>query len=148
MTSYCQSKSCHLHRTPCWQSRIYPKPFIFPPQVLTGDNLPVARRVCQQLGIPVAHTCTGAQLSGATKEEVAILVRECTLFAKLNPRQKLQIVDALHVQDHVVGFLGDGTNDALALRGADVGISVDSGELLGFKRCLGSKVYKGFRVLG
>lgn len=100
-------------------------------QVLTGDNLDVAKTVCQQLGIPTSVCVTGAQLANATEEEVLALAVAGSLFAKLSPNQKLQVVQALQKADKVVGFLGDGTNDALALRAADVGVSVDSGKHCG-----------------
>ena len=96
-------------------------------QVLTGDNLAVAKTVCSQLGLPTAVCVSGAQLACASEAEVEQLAITGTLFAKLSPNQKLQIVQALQRADKVVGFLGDGTNDALALRAADVGVSVDSG---------------------
>lgn len=102
--------------------------------MLTGDNLAVARTVCQQLGISTSVCVTGAQLADATEEEVQRLAVTGSLFAKLSPSQKLQVVQALQKADKVVGFLGDGTNDALALRAADVGVSVDSGKHTG--RCL------------
>ncbi len=63
----------------------------------------------------------------ADKDELAELVESCTVFAKVTPQQKMAIVAALQAAGHVVAFLGDGNNDALALRKADVGISVDSG---------------------
>ena len=63
----------------------------------------------------------------ADKDELAELVERCTVFAKVTPQQKMAIVAALQAAGHIVGFLGDGNNDALALRKADVGISVDSG---------------------
>lgn len=63
----------------------------------------------------------------ADKDELAKLVEHCTVFAKVTPQQKMAIVAALQAAGHIVAFLGDGNNDALALRKADVGISVDSG---------------------
>ena len=63
----------------------------------------------------------------ADKDELAELVERCTVFAKVTPQQKMAVVAALQAAGHIVGFLGDGNNDALALRKADVGVSVDSG---------------------
>ena len=63
----------------------------------------------------------------ADKDELAELVERCTIFAKVTPQQKMAVVAALQAAGHIVGFLGDGNNDALALRKADVGVSVDSG---------------------
>ena len=73
--------------------------------------------------------CAGAQLLAAEKDELAQLVESCPIFAKVTPPQKMAVVAALQAAGHVVGFLGDGNNDALALRKADVGVSVDSGAL-------------------
>jgi len=70
---------------------------------------------------------TGTQLLAADKDELAKLVERCTVFAKVTPQQKMAVVAALQAAGHIVGFLGDGNNDALALRKADVGVSVDSG---------------------
>ncbi|RUP48295.1 transmembrane protein [Jimgerdemannia flammicorona] len=96
-------------------------------KVLTGDNLPVAKKVCRDVGIDTQNVITGPQLEALSSEEFHETVERCTLFAKLTPIQKLDIVNSLKSQNHTVGFLGDGINDALALRGADVGISVESG---------------------
>ena len=72
--------------------------------------------------------CAGTQLLAAEKEDLAELIERCTVFAKVTPQQKMAIVAGLQRAGHIVGFLGDGNNDALALRKADVGVSVDSGE--------------------
>ncbi|BDA47243.1 probable magnesium-transporting ATPase, P-type 1 [Coccomyxa sp. Obi] len=96
-------------------------------KVLTGDSLCVAKRICADMGIDNTHCTTGAELLAAEKDDFAELIERCTVFAKVNPQQKMAIVAGLQRADHIVGFLGDGTNDALALRKADVGISVDSG---------------------
>lgn len=71
----------------------------------------------------------GAQLLAAEKEDLAELIEHCTVFAKVTPQQKMSIVAGLQSKGHIVGFLGDGNNDALALRKADVGVSVDSGKV-------------------
>ena len=68
----------------------------------------------------------GAQLLAAEKEDLAELIEHCTVFAKVTPQQKMSIVNGLQSKGHIVGFLGDGNNDAPALRKADVGVSVDS----------------------
>lgn len=96
-------------------------------KVLTGDNLPVAKKVCRDVGIDTTHVITGPQLEALSPEDFAETVERCALFAKLTPLQKLDIVNSLKSRNHTVGFLGDGINDALALRGADVGISVETG---------------------
>lgn len=97
-------------------------------QVLTGDNLAVACRICRDMGIPTHHCVTGAQLAAADDEAAAALAAAGTVFAKLTPGQKARVVGLLQASGRVVGFLGDGTNDALALRAADVGLTVDTGE--------------------
>ncbi|KAK9846484.1 hypothetical protein WJX81_005045 [Elliptochloris bilobata] len=96
-------------------------------KVLTGDSAAVARRICRSLGIDATHCVEGGELAKADDATLAELVNRCSIFAKVAPQQKAAVVAALQASDHVVGFLGDGTNDALALRKADVGVSVDSG---------------------
>ncbi|KAN0043467.1 hypothetical protein ACTA71_011126 [Dictyostelium dimigraforme] len=95
-------------------------------KVLTGDNLAVARKICKDVGIDTTRVISGIELENATPEEFDELVEQCTLFAKLTPIQKYNVVKALKKHKHTVGFLGDGVNDALALREADIGISVDT----------------------
>ncbi|GAM17992.1 hypothetical protein SAMD00019534_011670, partial [Acytostelium subglobosum LB1] len=95
-------------------------------KVLTGDNLAVAKKICRDVGIDVTKVISGPELEDASPEEFELIVEECTLFAKLTPIQKYNVVRALKRHKHTVGFLGDGINDALALREADIGISVDT----------------------
>jgi len=95
-------------------------------KVLTGDNALVTRKVCGDVGLPVERIVTGAELAQLTPEELTRVAQDVDVFVKLSPVQKEQIVRALQQSKHVVGFMGDGINDAPALKAADVGISVDS----------------------
>jgi Mg2+-importing ATPase len=95
-------------------------------KVLTGDNELVSRKICSEVGIPTAHVLLGEQVERLTDAELAPAVELATLMARLSPGHKQRIIQALQRSGHVVGFLGDGINDAPALRAADVGISVDS----------------------
>ena len=95
-------------------------------KVLTGDNELVSQKVCRDVGISVTQVVTGPQLSGMTEEEFSRCVTEANVFARLAPDQKEKVIRALRAKGHVVGFLGDGINDVLAMKAADVGISVDS----------------------
>ena len=95
-------------------------------KVVTGDNGLVTRKVCHDVGLTVQRMVTGSELSQLSNEELSRVVREADVFVKVTPMQKEQIVRTLRESGHVVGFMGDGVNDAPALKAADVGISVDS----------------------
>jgi P-type Mg2+ transporter len=95
-------------------------------KIVTGDNERVTRFVCVQLGLPVRALLTGSEMSGLTDEALSARLRETTLFCRMTPAQKARIIRALRHRGHVVGYLGDGINDAPSLHSADVGISVDS----------------------
>jgi len=96
-------------------------------KVLTGDNAVVTCRICRQVGLEPGEPVLGPQLEKLDDATLKVLVEERTVFAKLTPLQKSRVLKALQSNGHTVGFLGDGINDAPALRDADVGISVDSG---------------------
>ena len=95
-------------------------------KILTGDNAIVTLNVCRQVGITVENYLVGPQVEAMGDDELTIAARTTQVFARLNPQQKVRVIQALHRDDHVVGFLGDGINDGPALRAADVGISVDT----------------------
>jgi len=94
-------------------------------RVLTGDNERVTRHVFAEIGVPVAGVLTGDQLTHMSDEALIGQLPRVNLFCRVNPQQKLRILLALKRLGHVVGFMGDGINDAPALHAADVGISVD-----------------------
>lgn len=94
-------------------------------KVLTGDNELVARKVCGDVGIEVGRVVPGREIEELDDAGLRTLVERHQVFAKLTPAHKERIVRALHANGHVVGFMGDGINDAPALRAADIGISVD-----------------------
>jgi Mg2+-importing ATPase len=95
-------------------------------KVLTGDNDAIARKTCKDVGLYVHHTLLGSEIEALSDAELSDLVETTTIFAKLSPLQKSKIVQILRRKGHTVGFMGDGINDAAALREADVGISVDT----------------------
>ena len=95
-------------------------------KVLTGDNELVTTRVCSQVGLAVGSVLLGPQVERMSDDALSHAVEVHDVFAKLTPLHKERIVRALRANGHVVGFMGDGINDAPALRAADIGISVDS----------------------
>ena len=95
-------------------------------KVLTGDNELVAKKICREVGIAAERPLLGGDVDRMTDEELAAAVAGTALVARLTPGQKERVVRLLRGRGHVVGFLGDGINDAPALRAADVGISVDT----------------------
>ena len=95
--------------------------------VLTGDSEGVAVKVCSKVGIPYEKCLTGADVEAMDDITLRSELKDCCLLSKLSPAQKQRVVDAFQKSGHTVGYMGDGINDALALREADVGISVDSG---------------------
>jgi len=95
-------------------------------KVLTGDNELVTAYICRQVGMPVEHLLLGSQIETMGEAELADAAGAASVFARLVPAHKERIIRALQSREHVVGFMGDGINDAPALKAADVGISVDS----------------------
>jgi P-type Mg2+ transporter len=95
--------------------------------VLTGDNDLVTRKVCKEVDLAVEELILGSQVETMTDEGLAASAEHVHVFARVSPAHKQRIIRVLQQKKHVVGFMGDGINDAPALRVADVGISVDSG---------------------
>ena len=95
-------------------------------KVLTGDNDAVTRCVCKQVGLDVDQILLGSDIEEMDDTQLKRAVEEVDVFAKLSPSQKARIVTALREDGHTVGYLGDGINDAAAMRASDVGISVDN----------------------
>lgn len=95
-------------------------------KVLTGDNELVTAKICREVGLEQQGLLMGNDIEAMTDAELAVAVETTNVFAKLTPAHKERIVRLLKANGHVVGFMGDGINDAPALRTADIGISVDS----------------------
>ena len=95
-------------------------------KILTGDNMVVTRKICREVGLDVGEPVLGRDIEDLDEEALRALVEKATVFAKISPLQKARIIKALQANGHTVGFLGDGINDAAALRDADIGISVDT----------------------
>ncbi|MGH7976945.1 MAG: magnesium-translocating P-type ATPase, partial [Limisphaerales bacterium] len=95
-------------------------------KVLTGDNDLVTRKVCTEVGINAEKILLGNDVEKMTDEQLAGVIDDTDVYARLSPAHKKRVVQALQKKGHVVGFMGDGINDAPALRAADVGISVDT----------------------
>jgi cation-transporting ATPase I len=94
------------------------------PVMITGDHPATASAIARQVGLPTDHVTTGAELEGMTEEERVQRAADTTIFARVSPEQKVRIVEALRAAGRVVAMTGDGTNDAAAIRLADVGIGV------------------------
>ncbi|MDD4849176.1 MAG: magnesium-translocating P-type ATPase [Gemmiger sp.] len=95
-------------------------------KILTGDNEKVTRTICKQVGLKVRNMLLGPELEAMSDKELAKAAESTAVFAKLTPAQKARVVTALRENGHTVGFMGDGINDAAALKSADIGISVDT----------------------
>ena len=95
-------------------------------KILTGDNDRVTRCICKQVGLPVHRLLLGEAIEAMSESELERAALETDVFAKLSPAQKARVVTALRNAGHTVGFMGDGINDAPAMKAADIGISVDT----------------------
>ncbi|CAI9085306.1 Magnesium-transporting ATPase, P-type 1 [Methylacidiphilum fumariolicum SolV] len=95
-------------------------------KIITGDNELVTRRICDWIGLEVRGVMRGSEIENLTDDELITAAEKANIFVKMSPLQKARVIRALRTGGHIVGFLGDGINDAQALREADVGISVDT----------------------
>lgn len=95
-------------------------------KILTGDNDKVTRTICKQVGLEVRNMLLGSDLDHMTDDQLAKAVETTEVFAKLTPDQKARVFSVLRENGHTVGFMGDGINDAAAMKAADIGISVDT----------------------
>ncbi len=95
-------------------------------KILTGDSELVTKKVCRELGFEITGVVLGRELEGKGEKELRAIVERVNIFARVTPVQKNDIMLALKKNNHVVGFMGDGVNDAPSLRTADVGISVNN----------------------
>lgn len=95
-------------------------------KILTGDNDKVTRTICKQVGLEVHNMLLGSEIETMSDAELAEAAQATDVFAKLAPEQKSRVVTVLRKSGHIVGFMGDGINDAAAMKAADIGISVDT----------------------
>ena len=128
-------------------------------KILTGDSELVARHVCGQVGLDSARLVVGGEIERMTDGALAAVAEETTVFARVSPAQKTRIILALKSRNHVVGFLGDGINDAPSIHAADVGVSVatavdvakDAADIILLERDLGvlhAGILQGRRAFG
>lgn len=95
-------------------------------KIITGDNEVVTKKICKEVGLPIEHAMVGKDLEKLSEAQLCEAVERTTIFTKMSPVQKSRVIRALQGNNHTVGYLGDGINDAAALKDADVGISVDT----------------------
>ena len=95
-------------------------------KVITGDSELVTQKICQEVGLPVSGVLLGHEIDSLTDDALSVVVERTTIFARFSPDEKSRVISALKRNGHVVGYMGDGINDAPSLKHADVGISVDN----------------------
>ncbi|MEI6331321.1 MAG: magnesium-translocating P-type ATPase [Pseudanabaena sp. ELA645] len=95
-------------------------------KIITGDNEIISRKICKDVGLPVDHVLMGSDIESLSDDKLGEVAGNTTIFAKVSPIQKARVIQVLRKKGNIVGYMGDGINDAAALREADVGISVDT----------------------
>jgi Mg2+-importing ATPase len=95
-------------------------------KIITGDNAYVTEKIANDIGLKIDGILNGDELDKMTKEELNAAVEKNNIFARVNPEQKMKIIQALQSNGHIVGYMGDGINDAPSLRAADVSVSVNN----------------------
>lgn len=95
-------------------------------KIITGDNEIITRKICKDVGLEVQNILLGSDIEALSDDKLAEVAATTTIFAKFSPTQKAKVIQVLRKKGNIVGYMGDGINDAAALREADVGISVDT----------------------